>query len=170
MRLLALLLLGACAEPAPIQETPIIKPAADYAVTPNGTSILSWRLEQSDRESIRAATSNQIQLTDFEHVAHPTKDTSIVLLVELVTGRVVFSEDNETVTHTVPMKLEVRVLDHGGYLIDRPRCIGPHHQLVAPGEPPEMVVTCDFKAWKPSANVAFSITASGRGAIEDPRR
>ena len=170
MRLLALPILVACAEPAAIQETSIIKPAADYAVTPNGTSILSWTLEQSDRESIRAATSNQIQQTDFEHVAHPTKDTSVVLLVELVTGRVVFVEDNVTVTNTAPMKLDVRVLDHGGYLIDRPRCIGPHYQLAAPGEAPEMVLTCDFKAWKPGANVAFTITASGRGAIEGDRR
>ena len=171
MRLFALPFLVACAKPVPIQETPIIKPAANYAVTPNGTTILSWRLEHSDRESIRTATSNNTRITDFEHVAHPTKDTSVVLLVELFTGRVSFSEDNETVTHTAPMKLDVRVLDHGGYRIDRVRCMGPHYQLAAPGEAPEeMMLMCDFRAWKPGANVGFTITAWGRGAIEGDRR
>lgn len=171
MRRVVLSLLAACAKPVPIQETRIITPAADYAVTPNGTSILSWQLDQSDRASIRNATASETRLTDIEHVAHPTKDSSVVVLVELVTGRVAFSEDNETVIHTAPMKLDVRVLDHGGYLIDRPRCTGPHYQLAAPGEAPEeMVLICDFKATKPGANVGFTVNAWGRGAVEGDRR
>lgn len=127
------------------------------AVTPNGTSILSWDLTRSDRLTIRNATTSDHQLIDFEH-AMP--EMSIVLGVELVTATVRYYEAGRLETRTAPIALELRVADNGGYLIDRAGCTGPHYELAN-----NMLLTCDFAAMEPGSEAGFTVHARGDGSM-----
>jgi len=171
MRLLPLLL-TACSTTASVQGTAVVAPAPapSPVATPHGTPVLSWELKQSDRASIRTGLAFEPRRMSMSYVARPTPDTSVTLAIELTSARVTFSEDNEPVTHTAPIKLDVRVLDSGGYKFERVRCMGPHYQLAAAGQTPEeMLMHCWFRVTKPNANVGFTIYAWGNGTINDGR-
>lgn len=136
--------------------------------TPNGTTVLSWTLDQSDRASIRSAKQSERSVKDIDYVAKPTDDTEIKLAVHLETATVVFAEDEAEVTHTAPIKLEVKVSDNGDYTLHDGKCMGPNYELAAPGEAPrDMILHCVVKARKPGADVGFTLYAYGDGRIDD---
>lgn len=145
-------------------------PAPSPVETPHNTQVLDWDLQQSDRASIRTGIAFEPRRMSMAYVARPTPDTSVTLAIELTSARVTFTEDDVPVTHTAPIKFDVRVLDGGGYQFERVACMGPHYKLAAAGQTPEeMVMHCWFRVTRPNANVGFTIYVWGNGSISDGR-
>lgn len=138
--------------------------------TAAGTTILSWELAQSDRETIRSAKLSETTVKDFDYEAHPTDDTTVVVAVHLETATTVFTEAGEQVTHRTPVKLSLKLVGGADFTLGNGRCMGPHYKLAAPGEAPrDMILHCIVKAKKPRYDVSFTIYAYGDGTIDDGR-
>ena len=138
--------------------------------TKPGTQILDWKLEQSDRETIRHAATSEVKVQDIDYVAHPTEDTDIKLKIHLETATVTYQEAGQQEKHAAPIKLSIVVVDNGNFTVKEStqKCSGPHYQLGAPGEAPhEMLMNCYFHATKPNYDVGFHIYAWGAGKIDD---
>lgn len=130
--------------------------------TAAGTRVIDWKLAQSDRESIRSATTAEVVKKEVPFTSHPTKDSTVVLTLRLETATVTFTEDGKPTTHTAPISVSADVVEGGGYTFGATQCSGPHYQLAAPGEAPrEMLLQCSVRVKKSDADVLVSFTARG---------
>lgn len=135
--------------------------------TAAGTRVIDWKLAQSDRESIRGATTAEVAKKDVPFTAHPTPDSTVVLALHLEVATVTFTEDGKPATHTAAISVSADVTENGGYSFGTPQCAGPHYQLAAPGEAPrEMMLMCNVRVKKSDADVLISFTVRGDGKVE----
>ncbi|MCB9578289.1 MAG: hypothetical protein H6717_14790 [Polyangiaceae bacterium] len=136
--------------------------------TTKGSSVLSWKLADSDRVAIRSAVTSNASTKHVSYVAHPTSDTSVALALDVETATVAFKEDGKDVTHTAPIKLEAKASDPAGFALGPASCKGPHYQLAAPGAAPRaMVLTCYVHARRSQGDVGFQLYVYGDGTIND---
>lgn len=143
-------------------------PAANPSPTPSGTTVIDWRLAQSDRHAIRQAATTAVEVFDREYIAHPTRDTSVKLRVHLESATVVFEEAGERVTHRAPIAFAAKVIDSGDFTFGKVTCMGPHYKLSDTGTGPHhMLLHCYTHAIRPSYDVGFTMYAYADGTIDD---
>ena len=157
MRFLWLLALVACSKDAP-------------DATKAGTTIVSWKLADSDRVPIRAAkiSDNKTATTDFEFHAADMSDQTVKLAITLETATVVFTEDGKEVTHAAPIKVDIAVKDANGFKVEGHPCSGPHYDMAQPPGK-DMILQCDVGAKKPRISAGSWIYLYGDGHVDDGR-
>jgi hypothetical protein len=129
---------------------------------------MEWDLAQSDRESIRDASTSNRKVFDVEHIGYPSKETPIKILVHLETATVVFPESGANVTRSAPVKMKLTSSDSNGFTLSGSHCLGPHY-LMETKTPNQMLLLCTIRAVRTGRNVLVSFAAYADGSVDDGR-